>query len=252
MHVDIGRDPERDDYGLPPVDIEIPDDARELARDVQAYHRELRAKRRHRLTSRLRGPLGRDGMVLPLLASCLAFMLLAGATLTMFSAGRVVPVPARPTASARSRTPATSQAGALLPDGTAQVDGTPVRLRTLVPSVLALIPSGCGCATAVRRLTGQAADAGVQAYLVGTGGSMTEVTALATRNGQRTANVVDDVRDALGSAYHRTGLTVVMVYANGPVSAVRRNLGPGVQLASSLRALTLAGPTGLASPQRTG
>ena len=35
----------------PPLDIQIPDDARELERDVLAYHRELRAKRRR---SRLR------------------------------------------------------------------------------------------------------------------------------------------------------------------------------------------------------
>ena len=44
--MNAGGDQGRDDYGLPPVDIEIPDDARELARDVQAYHRELRSRRR--------------------------------------------------------------------------------------------------------------------------------------------------------------------------------------------------------------
>ena len=39
--MNTGGDQGRDDYGLPPVDIEVPDDARELARDVQAYRREL-------------------------------------------------------------------------------------------------------------------------------------------------------------------------------------------------------------------
>ena len=91
MLVNRGGDPERDDYGLPPVDIEIPDDARELERDIQAYHRELRMQRRHRLARRLGGPLTRDGMVLPLLASCLALTLLAGTLLTMFTARRAVP-----------------------------------------------------------------------------------------------------------------------------------------------------------------
>ncbi len=86
MLVNRGGDPERDDYGLPPVDIEIPDDARELDRDIQAYRRELRLQRRHRLVRRLGGPLTRDGMVLPLLASCLALTLLAGTLLTMFTA----------------------------------------------------------------------------------------------------------------------------------------------------------------------
>ena len=87
MRVNIGGDPGRDDYGLPPVDIEIPDDARELDRDVQAYHRELRAQRWRRRTRRLQGPLTRDGMVLPLLAGCLALTLLAGTLLTVFSGG---------------------------------------------------------------------------------------------------------------------------------------------------------------------
>ena len=83
--MNIGGDPGRDDYGLPPVDIEIPDDARELERDVQAYHRELRAQRWRRRTSRLAVPLTRDGLVLPLLAGCLALTLLAGTLLTVFS-----------------------------------------------------------------------------------------------------------------------------------------------------------------------
>ena len=70
-----GSEPDRDDFGLPPVDIQIPDDARELDRDVQAYLRELRALRRRDRVSRLRGPLARDGMVLPLLAGCLILAL---------------------------------------------------------------------------------------------------------------------------------------------------------------------------------
>ena len=41
----------------PPLDIQIPDDARELDRDVLAYHRELRAKRRRNRLRRLAGPL---------------------------------------------------------------------------------------------------------------------------------------------------------------------------------------------------
>ena len=86
--MNLGGDPERDDFGLPPVDIEIPDDARELDRDVQAYHRELRAQRRRLRARRLHGPLTRDGMVLPLLAGCLVLALISGTLLTLFSAGQ--------------------------------------------------------------------------------------------------------------------------------------------------------------------
>jgi hypothetical protein len=246
MHVNIGGDPERDDYDLPAVDIEIPDDARELDRDLQAYRRELRARRRQRLGRRLRGPVTRGGMVLPLLASCLALTLLAGATLTMFSAGRGLQEPAQPTAAATLKplTSASTQASAALPNTTAQVDGKLTRLRALAPSVLVLIPSGCGCTTALRQLDVEAATASVPIYLVGAGGWMAEVMSLAAQTSKDSVHVVDDASDVLGSAYHRAGLTVVLVYADGSVSEVRRNLGPGVQLTSSLRVLASHGPQG--------
>src|ERR1017187_10068494 len=86
--VNLGGEPERDDFGLPPVDIEIPDDARELDRDVQAYHRELRAHRRRMRARRLHGPLTRDGMVLPLLGGCLVLALIPGTLLPLFPAAR--------------------------------------------------------------------------------------------------------------------------------------------------------------------
>ena len=81
-----GGEPERDDTGLPPVDIEIPDDARELDRDVQAYYRELRAERRRQRRHRFHGVLARDGIVLPLLACCLILALITGTLLTVFTA----------------------------------------------------------------------------------------------------------------------------------------------------------------------
>jgi hypothetical protein len=84
--VNSGGEPERDEYGLPPVDIEIPDDARELDRDVQAYYRELRAERRRLRRHRLHLSLARDGIVLPLLACCLILALITGTLLTVFTA----------------------------------------------------------------------------------------------------------------------------------------------------------------------
>src|ERR1039458_4820718 len=109
MLVNRGGDPERDDYGLPPVDIEIPDDARELERDTLAYRRELRLQRRQRLVRRLSGPLTRDGMVLPLLASCLALTLLAGTLLTMFTARRALPSTLQTTSAPRRSRPPVGQ-----------------------------------------------------------------------------------------------------------------------------------------------
>jgi hypothetical protein len=101
--VNPGGEPERDDPGLPPVDIEIPDDARDLDRDVQAYYREQRAWRRQQRGRRLRGSLARDGILLPLLACCLILALITGTLLTVFSAtsDQILPGPAGGKAAAR-------------------------------------------------------------------------------------------------------------------------------------------------------
>jgi hypothetical protein len=66
-----------------PLDIQIPDDARELERDVLAYHRELRARRRRSRLRRLTSPFAGQGAVMPLLASILAVCLVAGAMLSV-------------------------------------------------------------------------------------------------------------------------------------------------------------------------
>jgi hypothetical protein len=67
----------------PPLDIQIPDDARELERDVLAYHRELRARKRRSRLRRLTSPFAGQGTVMPLLASILAVCLVAGAMLSV-------------------------------------------------------------------------------------------------------------------------------------------------------------------------
>jgi anti-sigma factor RsiW len=66
----------------PPLDIQVPDDARELDRDVLAYHRELRAIRRRR---RLRRIMPSQAGVMPLIASILAVCLVAGMMLSVFT-----------------------------------------------------------------------------------------------------------------------------------------------------------------------
>jgi len=65
-----------------PLDIHIPDDARELERDVIAYHREQRALRRRRLLRRVMP--GQAG-IMPLLASILAVCLVAGMMLSVLT-----------------------------------------------------------------------------------------------------------------------------------------------------------------------
>ena len=136
-----GGEPERDDTGLPPVDIEIPDDARDLDRDVQAYHRELRAERRRQHWRSVHHRFGSDGIVLPLLACCLILALITGTLLTIFTAtsdqnltnvpgGRGAPTSSRihgtsgsasPSSGSRSnsRTPATGASRSASPSSSA-------------------------------------------------------------------------------------------------------------------------------------
>jgi hypothetical protein len=191
MRVNIGGDPGWDEYGLPPVDIEIPDDARELDRDAQEYHRELRAQRWRTRTRLLQGPLGRDGMVLPLLAGCLALTLLAGTLLTVFNGGPLT-------------SPVVVQAGHQLPDAVVLVDGQETPLREMRGLVLALIPPHCGCVH-LRQLAAEAITAGVQLYIVGT--DNVSVTALAKQTGLATSHAVEDIDNALAGAYRPVTLT---------------------------------------------
>jgi hypothetical protein len=248
--VNRGGDPERDDYGLPPVDIEIPDDARELDRDFQAYHRELRVQRRHRLVRRLGGPLTRDGMVLPLLASCLALTLLAGTLLTMFTARRAIPSTLQTTSSPRRDRPAAvGQLGGPLPSASVTLDsGQPRTLRDFRPAVLALVPADCDCATAARQLSVQAAAASVKLYFVAAGPAVVQARALARRSGLGADRVVTDTDDAMGGTYQPVGLTAVLVYKDGSVGSITPDLGAGFQLEGSMRALKGASPQGLDDP----
>lgn len=248
--MNLGGEPERDDFGLPPVDIEIPDDARELDRDMQAYHRELRAQRRRMRARRLHGPLTRDGMVLPLLAGCLVLALISGTLLTLFSAGQAdMPrLPgrsaARPATTGKAATrgsagsttasagapPAIGEVGGQLPDKTLVIAGRSTRLRSLPPAVLALIPAGCRCAAALRQLVRQATAARVVLYFVGTGGAFGQLRRLAAQAGQHPAQVAMDVRNVLGTTYKPSGLTAILVHANGAVAGVEPGLRPGLAL----------------------
>jgi hypothetical protein len=250
--VNAGGDSERDDFGLPPIDIEIPDDARELDRDVQAYQRELRALRRRRRIHRLRGPLTRDGMVLPLLAGCLLLALLTSTLLIMFAAdqtgmpdGGSRPPVAQDTSPARTPThaqPAAGQIGGLLPAATLVIAGKDVALRTIAasrPAVLALVPEDCSCASTLRQLDTQATQAHVPVYLVGTSASIKQLPKLAAAAGPSTAQVAEDSDDVLGTTYGQDGVTAILVRSGGTVTSVVANL-PQQRLATGLQQLTTA------------
>src|SRR5213078_3972544 len=113
----------------------------------------------------LAGPLTRDGMVLPLLAGCLALTLLAGTLLTVFSGAQLT-----------ARSP--GRPSPRLPNATVLVDGQKAPLRQLGGLVLALVPPRCTCAY-LRQLAGEAVSAAVPIYVAGARGA--QVAALIKR-----------------------------------------------------------------------
>ncbi len=152
-----GGGPDRDDTGLPPVDVEIPDDARELDRDVQAYRREQRAQRRRRRGGRLQTVVSRDGMVMPLLICCLIFALITGTLLTFFTSTSLDQAglagsgtkpggkPASPGASAPSLGPPVATPAPALATAPVQVAGRTRPVGTLGPAVLLVASKDCRC-----------------------------------------------------------------------------------------------------------
>jgi hypothetical protein len=243
MRVNVGGEPDRDDFGLPPVDIEIPDDARDLDRDVQAYHRELRALRRQMRFGRLRAPLTRDGLVLPLLAGCLAMVLISGVLLTVFTAGQSgapQPTPSQPAnASTSQATPKTQPAGqrvAALPAAAVRISGK----TALASSVLALVPAGCRCRAALRKLRMQATAAGVTLYVVGAKGDMPQARRLAAHVGLPPGRVAEDTKGVLTAEYAPHGLTALLVSGDGSVAPVVRARGSAPLLTRQLRSVAPA------------
>jgi hypothetical protein len=265
--VNLGGEPERDDFGLPPVDIEIPDDARELDRDVQAYRRELRAQRRRQRRMRLRAPLTRDGVVLPLLASCLVLALIAGTLLTVFTAGPggelVGPATAGSSGPAASGSPAdrppaagpatgptdsptAGPSGLQLPDHEVRIGGQRARLASLRRSVVALVPATCHCTALLQRLEQQARAAGVPYYLVG-GGILAPVPQLAGQAPRRA--IVNDSASILAKSYMPVlaGPMALLIHPDGSVDEVNP-LPTGFRLNNQLHTLATAPAAGSASP----
>lgn len=262
-----GGEPAHDDYGLPRVDIEIPDDARELDRDVQAYHRELRALRRIERSDRWRAPLRKSGMLVPLIAGCLVLAMIGGMVLTMFSAnpniagvaGREsLPATSRPShvtgqtsaspggsASASTRAqspagsvPASAAAANVLPAGLISAGNRKVRLRSLITAAIAIIPANCHCATVIGRLVARAQIAKVKVYLVGLNGStVRDLRQEAPPLEATSAVLAIDVNNVLASSYRPIArLTVLLVDRHRHLRRVR-GLGNDVQIDRALRAL---------------
>lgn len=236
-------EPGRDDGSLPPVNIVIPDDARDLDRDVLAYHREMRARRRRQRLLRLIRPFGRPGFggqvaIVPLIAVCLALSLVGGALLSVATVSPASAPTLRPTPPAQS--PGLAQTLTELPQGTVQLDGRTVPVRSLASSVIALVPASCGCGAELERVAAQASAAHVSLYFAATGAGIAQLPALTARYGDGAAKPAADTHGVLSGEYHPAGLTVLLVFSDA-TAVVRRNLGDAFQLGVTQRSLMTTG-----------
>jgi hypothetical protein len=144
----------------PPLDIQIPDDARELDRDVLAYHRELRAQRRRNRLRRLTGPFAGQGTVMPLLASILAVCLVAGAMLSVATFSPTAPADhtTRPSATAGAVSPSPPRSHTTTTTGRARPSGTGSGLTSTgaIPASPAGAGAGASATGTIRSASGSA------------------------------------------------------------------------------------------------
>jgi hypothetical protein len=229
--VSFASEPGRDDGSLPPVNIEVPDDASELARDVIAYHRELRARRRRERMKRMLRPLVRAGLIrhwtiFPLIAACVALSMIVGAMLSIRPASAPI-------------TNATPPTAPKLPADMVKLGGKFVPVSSLDGSVLVLIPSTCGCGAVLSGIAQQAATARVAVYFVYAAGSaayLAQTANLTTDYGDGVARTVYDINGVLFFEYAPTSPVALLMARDGTVH-VRRAFPPGFDLSPDLRSL---------------
>ncbi|MQA05067.1 MAG: hypothetical protein GEV07_20870 [Streptosporangiales bacterium] len=220
---DLGRGPDWNDDGLPDVDVEIPDDIRELDREVQAYRREQRQRRRQELLGRYvpgYRRFGPYGVLAPLIAITLLVTAAFGSMMSLLGPR---PVNDAKVTSAQPNAATDAAVGSPLPDTAVTIDGETRRLASIRSAVVIAVPARCGCGASVSRLTSTARGAGVAVYLSGT---HDDVAALAARNGAY-PHVVDDAARPLAETYRPAGLSAVLVDDAGKVADVVRHLEDG-------------------------
>jgi hypothetical protein len=236
----VGLHGDHDDYGLPKVDVVVPDDARELDRDVIAYRREMRQRRRQERWQRLGRPFTRYGIAAPFIASAVLIALISGVLMSVISPRpnpRTVQVP--PTGPQRLRP---GDVGGGLPAGTVifRHKRVPVTQLVNVAGVVLVVPRACDCDAAAQSLIRQAGGQRLQVWLVADGRTDKDdgdIARLATSATPGAALVADDPDRVLSSAYKAAGLTAVLVRTDRIVRKILRGIQGDRDITTELRPL---------------
>lgn len=246
-------DPEHDDYGLPHVDVVVPDDARDLERDVIAYHREQRQLRRRARYRRFAGPFAQFGVAIPIITGALLIALVSGLLMTAIGTR---PEP-RPTGVALAPHPsaAAGQKGGFLPAGEiTEPPGTAVKkLTDLRPGVIAIASPKCSCTAVLADLAKRTQDlrsglwlaADPRGSTASPNDTIKSLRALAGSTHDGDPVVVNDAKGVLAKYYANgpngrpaVGLTAVFVGNDGVVSDIRTSAQPGPDLSNLIKTAT--------------
>ena len=235
--------------------IVVPDDARELARDVEAWRREQRWERRRRALERrfLGSPASVRHISAPLVVLVLIAVAMLAATLAFpgsSPARRIIPpvqlLLAAPTASPGS-------VGGLLPNVALEVGSTgTTTAQALRPAVIAFAPTQCGCTAALAHLADQAVAYGLTVYLIGAAVQQAELAILVTESARAGVQVLVDESSTLAATVARSAshsstpdnLTVVGVHADGVIETIVSDFSRTTSLDSVLASLKQPGHAG--------
>jgi hypothetical protein len=220
---DEGRDDPRWSE-LPPVVVEIPDDARELDAEMRAYRRERRRAVRDRVRPDHAFVIG-VGLVL------LITMLAMTISPKRASAPELLPLAEA------------SVSGPLLPAVSVDTGHGVQPLRDLRPGVIALVPADCQCDEGLSVLVNEAAQYRLPVHLVDTDDRATPaLRETAARLGVLDhPDVLSDPGGAMRHAWPAPALTLLLVAADGRV--VKAVQGPFTPPGLDLLLAPLVQPT---------
>ena len=238
-----GRHDDLDADQLEGLALLVPDDARSLDADRDAYLRELRARRTaqqradgllgrvRRSGSLLRGGVGLTG---PLVLVLLVVVGLVGSTLSVFGSGSTDDRQQTPLASPPADQPVGS-VGGLLPEATLTSRENTFPLREARPAVLVLVPTSCSdCGNILRNLRMQAAGYTLPLLLVGAPAQLQQLRTLDDQELGGSVPVATDDADVLAPTYLPSGVTAVLVRDDGIVAMVARDLQSTSRLETQL------------------
>jgi hypothetical protein len=200
------------------ADAHAPDDISELARDIQAYHRENRAAHRRESLQRLSS---RRGVTPALMA--VAAVVIAALIATLLTVVDPRRGPTTPTELPLAQTAiADGHVNGLLPDTSLRVpDGAAIAARTLRPAVVAVLPARCECTPLVSTIAQRATVDNVQLDLVAPTYPDAYAASLPGQL-EGATSVYYDTAGQLAPAVGAVGLTLVIVARDGSIYHIQR------------------------------